>query len=278
VVAGQARAAGRWSADLELRHSTSGLRARRVDGRLVARLSLSVPGGWRGEPGTTTPRPVAGSAVLVILDDVALLYAAIDRMRATTEADTPLFSDRPFSRTTLIRALEASLGLTARQWCCAQPMRAERARLETKEDLTAPRPAAGPGQPAVRLLERHCATCHRTSGPFPPNFLAGEPAQVQSRIAHCAERIFVRLSMWRLHADARPKAPMPPVAALAALPVSPEDWTTSADLRAMTEHVAGILRAQTGRTPRIEDLAGVNYEELRACLPGRARQARSAGP
>ncbi len=124
----------------------------------------------------------------------------------------------------------------------------------------------------MTLLNRFCGTCHRTPAPFPPNFLGSGDARVPPSVEQCAERIFFRLSMWQLAPPARPKVPMPPLSALPQLRISPEPWPRHPDLRALTEYVGGLLKAETGQEPRIEDFMTRNYEQLRGCLLIQARR------
>src|SRR5436853_527067 len=93
------------------------------------------------------------------------------------------------------------------------------------------------------------ASPEKTCWMAPPNFLHGEPAEVRARIGRCAERIYFRLGMWQLPYDDRPKQAMPPVRALRRLHRDPDLWPGSPDLLLLRQHVAGLLRAQTGTAP-----------------------------
>ena len=52
--------------------------------------------------------------------------------------------------------------------------------------------------------------------------------------------------------------------------------SASLDLRleglALRDHAGEILRSQTGRDPRLEDLMARHYEHLRGCLPAAAKR------
>ena len=95
--------------------------------------------------------------------------------------------------------------------------------------LPAPRaePVSASGDDAPHsVYARRCATCHDTTLSHPPNFLHGEPAQLETQIDRCAERMYYRLNQAALPEAARQIAPMPPSATLAMdLPA----WLASAD-------------------------------------------------
>jgi len=55
--------------------------------------------------------------------------------------------------------------------------------------------AAREASPLVAPFRTHCASCHDTTLPHPPNFLHGSPAEVEAKLDQCAPRMFVRLSM-----------------------------------------------------------------------------------
>jgi len=270
-VDGQGRPEAEWSVDLDVGQRDTGLHARRLDGRAVRRVTLRV----NASVFSVSPRAAAGRATLTVVDDVAPLRAALGRLAAKAEVgEIGVFSEEPFRRARLMRVLEEQLGVQpSSPWCCLDDSRLPPARLQSVEG-----PADNPGggdraeERAMTLLNRYCGTCHRTPAPFPPNFLGSSDARVPPSVEQCAERIFFRLSMWQLATPARPKVPMPPLSALPQLGISPEPWPHHADLRALAEHVGGLLKAETGQEPRIEDFMMRNYEQLRGCLPTQARR------
>jgi hypothetical protein len=271
-VARQGRAEAEWSLDLDVVQRDTGLRARRLDGAAVRRLTLLV----NASVFTMSSRATAGRAILTMVDDVAPLRAAIGQLAVKTEArEIDIFAEGPFRRARLMKALEEHLGAQPPfPWCCLDDSRLPPARLQGVEGPADVNPDEGVGAEdrAMTLLNRYCGTCHRTPAPFPPNFLGSGDTRVPASVGQCAERIFFRLRMWQLAPQARPKVPMPPLSALPQLGIPLEPWPDHADLRAMTEYVGGLLRAQTGQEPRIEDLMARNYEQLRGCLPTQARR------
>jgi hypothetical protein len=97
--------------------------------------------------------------------------------------------------------------------------------------------------------------------------LFGDKQQVEANIAHCAERIFFRLSMWSLKETARPKSPMPPITALSGLGLAEEFWTNSDALAELKHYVASQIQSQRGSAPNIDDLIKRGFNELEQCLP-----------
>ena len=68
--------------------------------------------------------------------------------------------------------------------------------------------------------------------------------------------------MWRRAAAHREKAPMPPPVATP----YPEEPSQPREAAALERIVAGLLRAETGRTPQLDGLLANGYETLRPCL------------
>ena len=113
----------------------------------------------------------------------------------------------PFQRTQLLTRLIAPVGAAASSphTCCAEPG-------EPPMQVTPPEPELA-ADPLLDPFIDVCGACHRSTEPFPPNFLSGTAPEVHQRIAQCAERIQYRLAMWDLPPSQRPKTPMPPHAA-----------------------------------------------------------------
>lgn len=261
------------SGELEVRQRFSGLHARRADGSAVRRISVW---GDPGQPraGVSDGSAFPGRATILLVDDFEAVRAAVMRMAGlTSSGKLDVFAAWPFRRASLMRALEGELGMARPlEWCCVDDRGLAPARLEDGSAPGAP-PAVGTEQPdtrAVALFARYCAQCHRTRDTFPPNFLTGPPTQVRVNLAQCAERIFFRLSMWGVQPEARLKSPMPPVYALLGVGITDEQWPDHRDLQALRDYVGGVLRSETGRDPRPEDLMTRSYEHLRTCLPAQA--------
>jgi len=262
---------GERTARLTLAQKDSGLHARRPDGNAVEALALS----WQDAAADT----LEGHAVLTTLADFAAVDQALDTLaQSTTAGESDAFADRPFRRAVLIPALFSRLGMGSPpgEPCCLDTAGMPLAAVDAgaggvgPEEAEAARLAARFSEPALRTFFHYCATCHATDQPSPPNFLHGEPAEVQAHLAQCAERIYFRLAMWQVPHDDRPKTAMPPVHALRRLHLEPEAWPGNPDLLLLRQHVAELLRAQTGAVPRLDDLTARGYENLRGCLAGTA--------
>lgn len=169
--------------------------------------------------------------------------AALDRLLADGA-----FTASPFSAA-LGHALAGKLGI----------------RLPTPDRaLPAPRtePVSAPAPDAARgVYARRCAMCHDTTLAHPPNFLHGDPAQVESRLDQCAERMYFRLSQASRPEAAQPVAPMPPPATL---DMDTPAWLRSADFSTLRNDLAARI-ARQGREPQA--LLRLPYAELRGCTP-----------
>jgi len=138
------------------------------------------------------------------------------------------FAAKPFSRAVLYE-LVRELGLVPHQ----RPLKLPPARVEVASRDADP----------LALWRTHCASCHDTSLPHPPNFLHGSPQQVSARLRQCAPRIFVRLSMAEVAEPQRRVAPMPPAAMLASRGISPQHWADSPDRVTLKRDIAALLPA-----------------------------------
>jgi hypothetical protein len=171
------------------------------------------------------------------------LSASLERLRSRG-----VFSSRPFSHA-LLEALLTEHGAPPRTRAISLPL----ARIE-------PASAVGDASPLVAPFRTHCASCHDTTLPHPPNFLHG--SAVEANLDQCAERIFVRLSMASVPPAARSKPPMPPAAALAGRGIDPAQWAASPELDVLKRLAASRLRGQDPAS-----LLRRPYAQLRPCLP-----------
>lgn len=174
--------------------------------------------------------------------------APLDTLRAHGE-----LASRPFSQSVL-HALLGEMGIPHKTTRTALPP----ARIEALSPTTGTR----------ALFHTHCASCHDTTLPHPPNFLHGSPAQVEANLNHCAARIFFRLSMAGVPESARGTSPMPPPTALLGRGITPQQWVKSPELSALKHSIETRLR---GTSPA--RLLQQPYDRLPPCLP----QATHAG-
>jgi hypothetical protein len=209
--------------------------------------------------------PVVWTAMLELREE----FAAIDQGLATLAAGptgASLFGPGVFPRQTLLAALLGQLGAPPVPPCCRAAEALPAPRLET--DAIAPgRPASAPVEPALQGFYPYCAACHQTTETFPPNFLAGDGAQVAARLRQCAPRLYVRLAMADLMPEQRDKTPMPPESMLPAFATDRAAWRASPARQALLAQVDAWLRAETGRPPDLRQLLANGYEALRPCLP-----------
>ncbi len=120
-----------------------------------------------------------------------------------------------------------------------------------------------PGEPALMTFHAYCGRCHATGERFPPNFLQGSKDEVQAKLRRCADRIYFRLSMWRLAAEQRPKTPMPPETMLPIINEHVATWQSGTALSGMLASVEPWLSTEMKVPP--EQLIGRSYEQLRTC-------------
>lgn len=247
---------------LDLAYEDAGLRVRRSDGHAVERIELRWPAtGPSGAPGEFS---FLGKANVAIVEDFAVVSTAVAALVQQARAgSSDALSARPFRRATVVRSLQAELGMPRRAWCCEDAAGMPAARVEQGNDGV-PRPPDfdTPAEPALALFYSHCAFCHQSNDRLPPNFLAGTLEQVRAKLAHCAERIYVRLDMWQLPSAQRPKTPMPPPTFEHGVDAPPHP-----DYLILRSYAARLLANQGGHVPRAEDYPLRNYEDLQPCLP-----------
>ena len=253
----------RRQATLEL--TRNGLPARRGDGNRLESLQLA----WEeGPPNIKQNGALRGRAVVTVVNDFDPVIAGVERMVADTIAGKiDAFSAKPFRRAAVMPPLLGELRAKPLTWCCVSDADMPTPVMDVHTS-TAGSTAETEVKPlALQPFFRYCATCHQTNERTPPNFLHGSANAVTSNIAHCAERLYVRLSMWQLAPEQRPKTPMPPQYALYGFHSSPQSWRDSAELAALKAYVERALQTEKGKTPRPEELLARGYENLRACLP-----------
>ena len=220
---------------LEFRPGVGGNRARLADGNAIARVALR----WRG---------AKGEARVTVIEDFVRLREAVVALS---------LPDKPFSRTAIMTALDASLGVPARARCCDDGSSLPPAQADDIPATSLP-PKAAP-------FQQQCGTCHATAESSPPNFLAGDVRRIDASLAHCAPRLFVRLAMWNIKPELREKVPMPPPQASRAGHPWMQDMPAEA-IRPLRNAVAEWLHAETGEVPDLAKMLARGYEQLRPCL------------
>lgn len=247
---------------LDLASEDAGLHVRRSDGHAVERIELQ----WPATLPSSAPGEFSflGQATVVIVEDFATVPTAVARLVQQARAgSSDALSAQPFRRATVVRSLQAELGMSPRAWCCEDAAGMPPAQMETGNDGV-PRPPdfGATAEPALALFYSHCAFCHQGSARLPPNFLTGTAEQVRAKLAHCAERIYARLDMWQLPSAQRPKTPMPPATLQNGVDAPPHP-----DYLVLRAYAARQLASQGGHVPRAADYPLRNYEDLQPCLP-----------
>jgi hypothetical protein len=254
VTGGTLRREGRvWHATFRVRRGVAG--GRTPDGRAIESMAL------RWSPGG------AGAGVVVLRDDFTAVSGAIARLAGgTLDGRLDAFAPRPFQRARVLAALFDELGMARARWCCLDDRGMPAAAVDDA-DGTAPEGAVANLPAAVQDFLRYCGACHRSPDAFPPNYLHGDVAEIEARLAQCAPRIRFRLAMGRLPASARAKTPMPPVHALPMFGRTEAQWRDGPELARLEAHAARLAGAESAVTG--------GYEALRPCL---AAGPRSADP
>lgn len=170
------------------------------------------------------------------------LSAPLERLRTRGE-----LADRPFGPSQLY-ALLGELGIPYKTSLARLPP----ARTEPVSHDTGTR----------AIFRANCAICHDTTLQHPPNFLHGNPAQVEANLIQCAARIFFRLSMAGVPEAARRVSPMPPAAALASRGIDPHQWSGSPELAALKQGIVTRLRVSSPASLLLQP-----YDRLPPCLP-----------
>jgi hypothetical protein len=198
--------------------------------------------------------------------------------RETLMSRTDVFANQPFRRVTLLAALDQQLGVPVVARCCLD----DRGMPLPVDDEVASHPRPGVAHEASLIGEhktfhQYCGACHHGEDSFPPNFLHGSPAEVETNLTQCADRIFVRLGMWDLAGPAQLEAPMPPAMHLLHHRVSLDQWKSHPDLQMLRKETVAAIHRTRGATFDAEDLLRQDYDTLPACLAPRREPTVASG-
>jgi hypothetical protein len=185
----------------------------------------------------------------------------------TVMKQTDVFANQPFRRVTVLDALDRQLGFPAIARCCLD----DRNMPLPIDDVTASHHLTDPAHKASpsgehKIFHQYCGACHHGTDSFPPNFLHGSPPEVDANLAHCADRIFVRLRMWDVAGPEQLEAPMPPTMHLLHHRISLDRWNTHPDLQALREDAIAAIQRTRGAAFAPDSLLRQNYDTLPACL------------
>jgi dienelactone hydrolase len=208
------------------------------------------------------------TGTFTIGDDFRPVVSTLERIAAGPSATSPLLADR-FDGVRLSDWLLAELGVRPAARCCGSgAMPAPRLDLEdgpTESILSSALAHRGP----LQTLHRYCGACHGSDTAYPPGFLNGGSETLQATVAHCAERIYYRLSMWHRRPEHQVVTPMPPVQGLSLARTTTTDWRKSESLERLIAYARDLLIGQ-GRDPG--ELLASDYRAARSCLAERNRQ------
>lgn len=207
--------------------------------------------------------PTLATAEVQVASDFSPVLDAISALvKQTSQTRFDGFDAAPFRRARLMPALFQQLGLPIKEACCLDSTGLPPAMKE----LTVQQLSVQAIPDGTRHFFKYCSSCHLTSGSSPPSFLRGDLASVESNLNRCAERIYVRLSMWTLPVNERTKSPMPPEPYLHGLGLDTSRWPDSAERLAMTTYASSLIQAHSGRIPSLDVLLAKGYEKLPACV------------
>ncbi|MDF0651730.1 MAG: hypothetical protein P0121_09715 [Nitrospira sp.] len=181
---------------------------------------------------------------------------------------TDAFTNQPFRRAALLAALDQQLAAPVVARCCLD----DRGMPPPVDDELASHHSTDPAHETSlagehKLFHQYCAACHHGADGFPPNFLHGSPAEVDANLTQCADRIFVRLSMWDVAGPEQLEAPMPPAMHLLHHRISLNEWKRHPDLQTLRKAAVVAIQQKRGVTFLPENLLGQDYDTLPACLP-----------
>ena len=246
----------------------TGLHPRLPDGSAVESIELFWPSIIEEDFGPSDEFPAYrdnGRLVITLVRDFDPVHDAITSLgRDALAGDQNIFSDQPFRRSLVIGGLFDRMGMRDTAQCCGARHSFPDALVESsvhyldgKADIAAS---------ASRSFVTYCATCHATSGSFPPNFLYGATSASSDAIVQCGERIAYRLAMWDRPREERSKSPMPPESFLLNVGINPREWRTSTSFVELRNHVSGLPGPDGAPEYRADIFAGKAYETLRPCL------------
>jgi len=242
-IAGDQNSDGQYQ--IVLKRADSPLRLRRSNGDELLELTLRL----------SQQEPTRAVADLAIRHDGQLLGQIMRRL--ASDPDSHLASG-PFRRADILPELFDALGLEPLTWCCTDTSALPPAEVEPS--------APPPDQPRLAAFLKACAGCHRSSAPFPPNFLAGGAEQILRKIAHCGERIQYRLAMWDIDPANRAKTPMPPLHSVSLRKDGGKHWMSGL-LPELRQALREITASEASPLPEERETLTRPYAGLRSCLP-----------
>ncbi len=207
------------------------------------------------------------TGTLLIGTDFQPVTATVEQLAGNATSESPFFDDR-FDGIKISGWLLGKLGILSDPSCCEA-----RAAPEPHLDVDAGSTEAALSlelehRGSLRTFSRYCGACHGSDTTYPPGFLYGDGEAVLSALRNCAERIYLRLSMWDLAAADQVVPPMPPAQGLSLVRTTADEWRRGESLERLTTYVEELI-VEEGGDP--EALLANPYHATRACLAERSR-------
>ncbi|WHZ29067.1 MAG: hypothetical protein OJF51_003867 [Nitrospira sp.] len=193
----------------------------------------------------------------------------------TFMGQTDVFANQTFRRVTFLTALDEQLGTPVITRCCLdnRGMPPPVDEVVESHHSTDGEKREVPPAGMLKIFHEYCGACHHGTDGFPPNFLHGSPDEVETNLAQCADRMFVRLSMWNVADREQLEAPMPPAMHVLQHRIGLDQWTAHPDFQALRREAAAAVRRKRGSAFTPEDLLRQDYDTLPACIaPGKPTQ------
>lgn len=196
----------------------------------------------------------------------------------TLRRQTDVFADQPFRRVTFLTALDEQLGIPAIIRCCLD----DHGMPPPVDEVVESHHSAGTEREVLpigmlKTFHEYCGACHHGADGFPPNFLHGSPEEVETNLVQCADRMFVRLSMWDVADREQLEAPMPPAMHLLHHRISLDQWKRHPDLQILRKEVVAAIQRKRGAAFTLENLLQQDYDTLPACLAPRRGLTEATG-
>ena len=243
--------------ELEIRQRDRTLNVRRIDGGRLSTARLRWPRMDDASRRTPIARYFAATLELSFAEESFALTRAVDR--AVANGDRRGGGSTPMATHLLARVIETLNGGHSLEVCCSQdPPFAQSSSVDDPSSIASRSLRAPDLKQPVQQFRRACAQCHGAATSMPPGFLHGDDATAYNALLGCAERIFLRLSMWQLPAGERPRSPMPPASAMPAT-------SGNATIATLRDIAAAWLNERFGTPPNLAQMLEQGYSAAPPC-------------
>ena len=260
-----------------LEQSTANLNASFTPHHKKSKLTVRLPSGNAIESFELTfktgdinkdTKSIRADLTFYTVDDFSIINHAIGELIPENPNDTDtIFSAQPFYAGVYFSKLLAALNTQAvPQYCCEQDpvglIDQTSSRNNDVNHVNMDLSAASIDD----LFLAVCGSCHQSEEPFPPNFLSGNPEQIQRNLKQCAPRIAYRLHMWTLAQSKRKKTPMPPIDPEISYPDSVDvAWPESSVYSRIKNYILALIDAPGKNDKLLSELLKTPYKNLDTC-------------